>query len=231
MTRKKQVYLFLLSLSMMILIGCGKSTSETKEVTDGSVVVQVPEGSTVESLFDFTSTENISLSGATSGIIHVGNLENGNSVVWRSDSYITRTGLMMIRFPIVNLKNSLGLMFDKQEENQMTYVRIGGSSFSNEDIFAFVVVILVIGIASWIGYFILKSKDNSKPLEKAKVKILEKPVQKGNIEWYVVEFENGERKKLRSFHADTIFIAVGDEGILEYRGITIQAFHPLTAKK
>ncbi|NSD95066.1 DUF2500 domain-containing protein, partial [Fusicatenibacter saccharivorans] len=93
------------------------------------------------------------------------------------------------------------------------------------------VVILVIGIASWIGYFILKSKDNSKPLEKAKVKILEKPVQKGNIEWYVVEFENGERKKLRSFHADTIFIAVGDEGILEYRGITIQAFHPLTAKK
>ena len=103
----------------------------------------------------------------------------------------------------------------------MTYVRIGGSSFSNEDIFAFVVVILVIGIASWIGYFILKSKDNSKPLEKAKVK----------IEWYVVEFENGERKKLRSFHADTIFIAVGDEGILEYRGITIQAFHPLTAKK
>lgn len=104
----------------------------------------------------------------------------------------------------------------------MTYVRIGGSSFSNEDIFAFVVVILVIGIASWIGYFILKSKDNSKPLEKAKVKILEKPVQKGNIEWYVVEFENGERKKLRSFHADTIFIAVGDEGILEYRGITIQ---------
>ena len=86
MTRKKQVYLFLLSLSMMILIGCGKSTSETKEVTDGSVVVQVPEGSTVESLFDFTSTENISLSAATSGIIHVGNLENGNSVVWRSDS-------------------------------------------------------------------------------------------------------------------------------------------------
>ena len=44
-------------------------------------------------------------------------------------------------------------MFDKQEENQMTYVRIGGSSFSNEDIFAFVVVILVIGIASWIGYY------------------------------------------------------------------------------
>ena len=202
MTRKKQVYLFLLSLSMMILIGCGKSTSETKEVTDGSVVVQVPEGSTVESLFDFTSTENISLSGATSGIIHVGNLENGNSVVWRSDSVFLYLQGKARDVSVVYYSNRL------------------------DD-----VVILVIGIASWIGYFILKSKDNSKPLEKAKVKILEKPVQKGNIEWYVVEFENGERKKLRSFHADTIFIAVGDEGILEYRGITIQAFHPLTAKK
>lgn len=98
-------------------------------------------------------------------------------------------------------------------------------------VFLMKIFLHLLGIASWIGYFILKSKDNSKPLEKAKVKILEKPVQKGNIEWYVVEFENGERKKLRSFHADTIFIAVGDEGILEYRGITIQAFHPLTAKK
>ena len=50
MTRKKQMYLFLMVLSMMMLIGCGKSTSGTKEVTDGSIVVQVPEGSTVESL-------------------------------------------------------------------------------------------------------------------------------------------------------------------------------------
>ncbi len=82
MTRKKQMYLFLMVLSMMMLIGCGKSTSGTKEVTDGSF----EEGITVESLFDFTSTENISLSGAASGIIHVGNLANGNSVVWKSDS-------------------------------------------------------------------------------------------------------------------------------------------------
>ena len=57
MTRKKQMYLFLMVLSMMMLIGCGKSTSGTKEVTDGSIVVQVPEGSTVESLFDFTSSQ------------------------------------------------------------------------------------------------------------------------------------------------------------------------------
>lgn len=74
----------------------------------------------------------------------------------------------------------------------MTYIRIGGSSFSDEDIFAFVIVVLVIGIASWIGYFILKSKDNSKPLEKSKVKILEKPVQKGTLNgmWLNLKMES-----------------------------------------
>ena len=60
---------------------------------------------------------------------------------------------------------------------------------------------------------------------------LETQFEKRGIYAELVEFENGERKKLRSFHADTIFIAVGDEGILEYRGITIQSFRPLTAKK
>lgn len=74
----------------------------------------------------------------------------------------------------------------------MTYIRIGGSSFSDEDIFAFVIVVLVIGIASWIGYFILKSKDNSKPLEKSKVKILEKPVQKETLNgmWLNLKMES-----------------------------------------
>lgn len=49
-------------------------------------MVQVPEGSTVESLFNFTSTEQISVSGSVSGFVRIGNLENGNSVVWNSDS-------------------------------------------------------------------------------------------------------------------------------------------------
>ena len=48
----------------------------------------------------------------------------------------------------------------------MTYIRIGGSSFSDEDIFAFVIIVFSDRIASWIGYFILKSKD-TKPLEKS----------------------------------------------------------------
>jgi len=40
----------------------------------------------------------------------------------------------------------------------MTYIRIGGSSFSDKDIFAFVIVVLVIGIASWILYFEIKGQ-------------------------------------------------------------------------
>ncbi len=111
----------------------------------------------------------------------------------------------------------------------MTYFRIGGSSsISNEELMVIFIFLIIIGVAAWVGYFILKSKDNSKPLQTAKVKILEKPYQKGNLEWYVVEFENGQRTKLRNFHGTTVLITVGDEGIIEYRGITIQSFRPLS---
>lgn len=113
----------------------------------------------------------------------------------------------------------------------MTYFRIGGgSSGSSDEIFIFFVVLIVLAIVAWVAYFALKSKDNSQPLHTERVKILEKPVQQGNVEWYVVEFENGERKRLRSFQGTTILITVGDEGIIEYRGLTIQAFHPSKKK-
>ena len=99
------------------------------------------------------------------------------------------------------------------------------SSFDWDSFFSVLIpVLLVIGILSWIGFFILKQKDKSKPLQTRTAKILEKPVQQGLVEWYVVEFENGERMKLRNFHPDKVFIAVGDTGKLTYQGITIQAF-------
>ena len=40
----------------------------------------------------------------------------------------------------------------------------------------------------------------------------------------LVEFENGERVKLRNLHADKVIIAIGDEGIIDYKGQTIQSF-------
>ncbi len=72
--------------------------------------------------------------------------------------------------------------------------------------------------------FFVKRQDNNKELMTRKVKVLEKPVQQGNVEWYVVECENGERLKLRSFQANNVIIAVGDVGILSYKGKTIRSF-------
>lgn len=85
-------------------------------------------------------------------------------------------------------------------------------------------VFLGIMVIALVFYFIVRMQDNNKKLVTRKVKVLEKPVQQGNIEWYVVECENGERLRLRSFHADSIIIAVGDTGIVHYKGKTIQSF-------
>lgn len=76
----------------------------------------------------------------------------------------------------------------------------------------------------WLFFVFLKKKDNSEPLQSVRVKILEKPVQQGNIEWYVIECEDGRRLKLRSFQGNDLIIAVGDVGVISYRGKTIQSF-------
>lgn len=88
----------------------------------------------------------------------------------------------------------------------------------------FFCVLVAILIAVLVFYFLVKRQDNKKELITREVKILEKPIQQGNIEWYVVECKNGERLKLRSFQANNIIIAVGDEGIISYKGQTIQSF-------
>ena len=48
------------------------------------------------------------------------------------------------------------------------------------------------------------------------------------VEWYVVEFQNGERMKLRNFNVNKVFIAVGDIGTITYSGMTIQSFQPFS---
>lgn len=111
----------------------------------------------------------------------------------------------------------------------MTYFSIGGSDFGEWAMACFVVII-VLGIAGWVGYAIIRKKDGSKPLQTRRVKILERPVQKGSVEWYVVECENGERMKLRSFQGQKLFITVGDEGMISYRGITIETFQSFQRK-
>lgn len=66
--------------------------------------------------------------------------------------------------------------------------------------------------------------EKNKKLISQKATVLEKPVQQGNVEWYVMECENGDRIKLRSFQGNSLFISVGDKGIVSYRGQTIESF-------
>ena len=68
-------------------------------------------------------------------------------------------------------------------------------------IFCGLVIMAIIILAL---YYFVKKQDDNKELVTQMVKVLEKPVQQGNIEWYVVECENKERIKLRSFQADKV---------------------------
>ena len=79
-------------------------------------------------------------------------------------------------------------------------------------------VLIGLCIVLILAYVFLKNKDKNKKLISQKVTVLEKPVQQGNVEWYVMECENGDRIKLRSFQGNSLFISVGDKGIVSYRG-------------
>ncbi len=71
---------------------------------------------------------------------------------------------------------------------------------------------------------VVGAKEDAKELVTKKVKVLEKPIQQGNVEWYIVECENGERLKLRNLEANTIIITVGDEGVISFKGKTVYTF-------
>lgn len=107
------------------------------------------------------------------------------------------------------------------------YIRWVDSNKLVEFLPVFFAIGIVLIIIIWGLNFIVKKQDEKKELITKTVKILEKPIQQGNIEWYVVEDEDGERIRLRSFRANDIIIAVGDKGILKYRGQTIESFQRL----
>lgn len=113
----------------------------------------------------------------------------------------------------------------------MTYVRFGGS-----DIDPGMVIGIVLGtmIVLLIIVIILRkrddTKDDSKPLLTAKVRILEKTVDqsdhyhKNGYASYVVETNLGERMQLRSLNANSLILTVGDTGIATFRGETLESF-------
>ena len=85
-------------------------------------------------------------------------------------------------------------------------------------------VLIGVCIVMLLIVLFLKNKDNSKPMQTMRAKIIEKPIQQGNIEWYVIECEDGRRLKLRNFQSNQLIIAVGDVGIISFKGKTIQSF-------
>ena len=87
--------------------------------------------------------------------------------------------------------------------------------------FAIMVGILVLLMLAYVFY---QNKDKKKELISKKVTVLEKPIQQGNLEWYVMEGENGERMKFRSVQGNRLFLSVGDKGVVSYRGETIESF-------
>lgn len=89
---------------------------------------------------------------------------------------------------------------------------------------ALFIVAIIMAIIVWGIYFFSVKKDDNKELEVRTAKILEKIVQQGNIEWYFVEYDSGERVKLRNLKAYTLIITTGDIGRIYIKGNTIQEF-------
>lgn len=82
-----------------------------------------------------------------------------------------------------------------------------------------------VGIIAWGIFYFLKKSDNNKQLIVKRIKILEILPVNHLVGWYIVECEDGERLKLRSFEPNKLLVSVGDIGILGYRGQTIQTFN------
>lgn len=76
---------------IMILSGCGKAAEEVSVDSDNCILVQAPEGCTIEDLFDFKQKRQIALlnwgdSPGDSKVYTVGELEGGDSIIWQTDS-------------------------------------------------------------------------------------------------------------------------------------------------
>ena len=88
----------------------------------------------------------------------------------------------------------------------------------------FFIIMAGFAILVWTIFYFINKSDNNKPVFATRAKILEKITDTLFVGWYLVEFENGERLKLRTFEPRKVFFSAGDIGILRYQGITILSF-------
>lgn len=86
------------------------------------------------------------------------------------------------------------------------------------------VVMTVMIIAVIAVIFFLRQLNVTNRLVTKRVRIRKKIVKNQDVESYIVECQNGERLKLKSYQASTLPISVGDVGVIVYRGKTIQEF-------
>ena len=75
---------------MLELTGCGEKTSKNQEEENPYVTVELPDGVEIERIFSFKSTCQNAITGGAAigisdGVIKVGTMENGNSIIWRSN--------------------------------------------------------------------------------------------------------------------------------------------------
>lgn len=80
-----------------------------------------------------------------------------------------------------------------------------------------VIVLLIINA-------LLKNKDSKKELITCRATVTENLGDSCGTAWYIMETENGQRIKLRSFQTRTLLLMVGDRGIVKYRGETLEDF-------
>ena len=80
----------------------------------------------------------------------------------------------------------------------------------------FLAILVVFVVVMLFLCIFVMNKDNGKELKTKRAKILEKPVQQGNIEWYVVEFENGVRGVAMNLEDSNVgVILMGDTAKVE----------------
>lgn len=100
MIKVKKLGILLLAFCMFVLTSCGEKTSKNQEEENPCVTVELPEGEEIEHIFSFKSTQQNAITGGAAigisdGVIKVGTMENGNSIVWRSnyDTFVHVEGM------------------------------------------------------------------------------------------------------------------------------------------
>lgn len=105
-------------------------------------------------------------------------------------------------------------------------IRINGDDVDWKRVFfIFLVSSIIVLLLLLLVYNMLKKKDDNLPLHSAIGTVIEvNHTGVVNIVWYIIEFEDNSRKRMRSLNAEKMVLTTGDKGLINYRGNTIVSF-------